>query len=167
MECFIRPSRALKEFNVMQTTVLVEGWMIERLECLDLRLKVNLRWAHKSEANFPNLIADINYLGRVQHLTKWLMRGPVMCHMRNSLASSTSFHLNAGVSKLISSWSSNGEIDLIPSDFFFRPPRPGLREHTHTHTEYCGAFSVNYWNSLLAFIVMSPSAPVFKKQLNY
>ncbi len=69
-----------------------------------------------------------------------------------------------------------GEVDLSPSDYFFRPPRTGLRGHTYKDLQgpnrlrrRSGAFSVRvvkYWNELLAPQVLLPSVSMFEKQLD-
>ncbi len=63
-----------------------------------------------------------------------------------------------------------GEVDLHSSEFFLRPPRAGLREHTYRLLHgpsrlrrRSGAFSVRvvkYWNRLPEHLVY-----IFKKQL--
>ncbi len=68
-----------------------------------------------------------------------------------------------------------GEVDLNPSDFFFRPPRAGLRGHTYRLLQgpsrlrrKSGAFSVRvvkYWNKLPAHLVLSSSVSIFKKSI--
>ncbi len=69
-----------------------------------------------------------------------------------------------------------GESDVNPPDFFLRPPRAGLRAHKYRLLQgpsrlrrKSGVFSVRvvkYWNRLPAHLVLSPSASIFKKQLD-
>ncbi len=69
-----------------------------------------------------------------------------------------------------------GEVDLNQSEFFLRPPRPGLRGHTYRFLQgpsrlrhRSGAFSVRvvkYWSGLPAPLVLSPSVSIFNKHFN-
>ncbi len=99
-----------------------------------------------------------------------------MCHMRKCFASSTSSCRRLRPDLTLAFKIFKGEAHLNPSDFFTRPPRAGLRGHTCRLLQgpsrlrrRSGAFLVwfvKYWNRLPAPLALSPSVPIFKKQLD-
>ncbi len=127
---------------------------------------------HAMEANAPKLRADINQLERFQRLATQLVRGlrhvPYEERLRQlNLFSLERRRLRADL--ILAFTIFKGEVDLNPSEFFLRPPKAGLREHTHRlpHGPSRG-FSVCiviYWNKLPAHLVLSPLVSIFKKQL--
>ncbi len=122
------------------------------------------------EANFPYLIAGINHLAIVQRLATRLVRG--LCHVPyDKRLCQLNLFSRRRIDLILSFKIFEGEIDLSPSDFFLRPPRTGLREHTYRMLhgpnrlrQRSGAFAVrvvNCWNKLMDYIA------VYKKQEDY
>ncbi len=86
------------------------------------------------EANAPTLMTDINQLERVQRLATRLVRGlrhvPYEDRLRQlNLFSLERRRLRADL--ILACKIFKGEVDLNPSEFSLRPPRAGLRGHTH------------------------------------
>ncbi len=95
----------------------------------------------------------------------------VTCHMRKGFTHSTSSRWNTGASELILVFIIfKVEVNLSPSVFFIRPPRPRLRGHTYRLLKgpghlrrRSGTFSVRV---VQAPLVMPSSVSVGKKKLD-
>ncbi len=129
------------------------------------------------EAHIPTLRADINQLKRDQRLASRLMRGLRHVPYEERLRPLNHFSLERRRLRADLSLAFNifkGEVDLNPSEFFPRPPRAGLRGHTYRLLQgpsrlrrTSGAFSVRVVKYRLpAHLVLAPSVPIFKKQLD-
>ncbi len=105
------------------------------------------------EANAATLRADINQLERVQLLATRLVRG-----LRHVLYEEKHRQLNlVSLERMLAFQMFVGEVHMNPPDFFLRPPRAGLRRHTHRLLQEpsrlrhrSGSFSVltvKYWNN--------------------
>ncbi len=134
---------------------------------------------YSMEANAPTMRADINLLERAQPFATRLVRGlrqvPYGARLRQlNLFSLERRRLRTDL--ILAFKIFKGEVDLNLTDFFLRPPRAGLRGHTHRLLQgpsrlrrRSGAFSVRvvkYWNRLPVHLILSPSVPIFKKQLD-
>ncbi len=90
------------------------------------------------EANAPTPRADINQLERVQRLATRLVRGLRHAPYEERLRQLNFFSLKRLRADLISAFKIfKGEVDLSPSDFFHRPSRAVLKEHTYRCTGCC------------------------------
>ncbi len=123
--------------------------------------------------------AYINQLERVQRLVTRLVSGLLYVSCEERLRQLNHFSLERRrlrADLILAFIIFKGEFDLNSSDFFLRPPRAGLRGHTYRlrqgpsrHPRRSGVLSVRiviYWNVLPATLVLLPSVPIFKKQLD-
>ncbi len=86
------------------------------------------------EANALTLRADIHQLERVQRLATWLVRGLRRVPYEERLRQLNLFSLERRrlqAALILAFTIFKGEVDLNPSEFFFRPPRAGLRGHIY------------------------------------
>ncbi len=135
---------------------------------------------YANEANAPTLRADINQLQRVQRLATRLVGGLSHVPYEERLRQLNLFsveHRRLRADLILDYKISKEEADLIPSNFFLRSPRSGLRGHTHRLLQgpsrlrrRSAAFSarvVKYWDRLPTHLVLSPLLSIFKKELGH
>ncbi len=126
----------------------------------------------------PNLVADINHLGRIQRFAIRLVTGMRQLSYEEMLQRLGLHSLQRGrlrADLIIAFKIFKGILDIDPNLFFLPPARRGLRGHPFKVLQGKSrlrrrgwGFSVRvakYWNKLQATVVTAPSVNIFKKRL--